>query len=239
MRFDEKYWSKAIAEPDWYIKLHALILEAREAIKDDEQFRQFNIGIRKFFETALEENRVALASSGIDLDAERKPIDTVVIHHTSNQPGYSLSYLNAVHLLNIYLPYFINPTVKGEERLMGQPLWSGHIYGGRPVFWGYHWMMRMDGSFERLLPDEAIGWHAGNWEINRRSVAICLDNDYSEKDPSNEILSGLAAHIDKHYKWVGTERLLGHRECRQGTNCPGDTWLTSWKDKLVNYIREA
>ena len=236
MEFDEAYWSEAIAEPDWYIKLYELIQEAKGKLKDDDAFRQFNIKIRKFFEKNLQDNKVALASSGPDLDAERQPIDTIVIHHTSNKPGYQLSYLNAVHLLNIYLPYFVNPTVKGEESLKGQPLWSGHFQDGKQVFWGYHWLMRLDGTFERLLPDEAIGWHSGNWQINRRSVAICLDNDYENDSPSDEVLEKLAAHIRQNYGWVAAEQILGHRECRTGTSCPGNTWLTDWKAKLLEYL---
>lgn len=237
MRFDENYWLKAITEPDWYIKTVDFLKEVKEKYPEnsDERNRLLKQS-RHFFEQALIDNKVALASSGLDLDAERKPIDTIVVHHTSAEPGYRTSYMNAVHMLNIYAPYFTNPTVRGEESLKGQPLWSGHVYGGKPVFWAYHWLMRMDGSFERLLPDEAIGWHSGNWEINRRSIAICLDNDYENQDPDEQILQKLAAHIKKNYAWVGEERVLGHRECRQGTVCPGNGWLTGWKDKLIKYI---
>jgi N-acetylmuramoyl-L-alanine amidase len=240
MQFDENYWSKVIANPDWYFEYNEFINEARSKYEEgSEILNQLLKTSRHFFEQALINEKVFLASSGLDLDVERKPIDTVVIHHTSAKPGYRTSYMNAVHLLNIYVPYFINPTVEGEEILKGQPLWSGHIYGGKPVFWAYHWLMRMDGTFERLLPDDAIGWHCGKWDINRRSIAICIDNDYENIDPSDEVLANLANHINKIYRHVSEDRILGHRECRQETICPGNTFLTSWKHKLVNYSRNG
>lgn len=38
-----------------------------------------------------------LATSGANQDAERKPIDTIVIHHTANAPGMTRERLSAMH----------------------------------------------------------------------------------------------------------------------------------------------
>ena len=178
-----------------------------------------------------------MASKGPNLDEQRQPVDTIVIHHTSNHPGYRLTYLNAVHLLNIYAPYFANPIDQQEKSLKGEPLWSGHFKDGKQVFWGYHWLMRMDGTPTRLLDDNQLGWHAGNWEINRRSVAICLDNDYEKQNPSDNILQKLAAHIKDHYPNVESQNIIGHCEAREGTICPGGHFLSEWKPKLLERLR--
>ena len=209
---------------------------SKQLKEDKEQLNQFHKTVRHFFERALVDNQVSLAATGPNLDVERKAIDTVVIHHTSHTPGYRLSYMEAVHLLNIYAPYYANPTIVGEESLKGQPVWSNHRRAGRQTFIGYHWLMRMDGSFERLLDDDQIGWHAGNWDINCRSIGVCLDNDYEQSDPGPETLKKLAAHIKRHYPNVASNGIIGHCEARVETICPGTNFIDSWKTKLVELI---
>lgn len=258
MNFDENYWSKIIEKPDWYMEFVPFADSAYKKLKDGSPERDhFTKTVRHFFETAFDEGRLALADRGPNLDEERQPVNTVVIHHTSSQPGYSLSFMNMTHLLNIYAKYYYQPRDDREKALRGQPIWSGHFRGGKPSFLAYHWLMRMDpvrgknlkksagsqgasrasnggdGRFERLLDDDQIGWHAGNWDINKRSVAICLDNDYEKQDPADEVLRRLAAHIKKHYPGC---KIIGHREARAGTICPGTNFLSAWKPKLLEYL---
>lgn len=235
--FSEAYWCGQIERPDWYIGLLDYLKSAEQALGDEsEEFVKLRRRVRQFFAEQLRANRVALGDSGPDFDAHRLPVDTIVIHHTSSPPGYTLDYLNSVHLLNIYAPYFVNPTITGEKDLKGKALWSGHFKDDKQVFWGYHWLMRMDGSFERLLEDNQLGWHAGNWGINCRSVALCLDNDYEKQDPADDILQKLATHIKKYYPDIKATNIIGHCEARQGTRCPGGNFLSNWKTKLLNYI---
>jgi hypothetical protein len=196
--------------------------------------------VRGFFEAALKDGSLALGNSGQNLDAQRQSVDTIVIHHTSDEPGYSLSRMNTVQMLNVYVPYFNNPTTPGEEKLKGQPLWSNHVRDGQPVFYLYHWLMRMDGKAERLLEDDELGWHAANLEVNRRSVAICLDNDYEKQDPSPKILQNLARFIVEHYPQVTPERIFGHSEVSKiDTVCPGTNFVGGWKGSLLKLIDQA
>ncbi|MDB5161126.1 MAG: hypothetical protein JWO96_506 [Candidatus Saccharibacteria bacterium] len=233
--FDEAYWQRRISDPDWYTELVPFAKETVASL--DRQGRdQFHKKIRHFFEEELLQGRVALADAGPNLDEQRKSIDTIVIHHTSADPGYRLSYMDAVQLLNIYAPYYMNPTVREERHLKGSSIWSNHTRDGKQTFLAYHWLMRMDGSFERLLPDESLGWHAGNWDINRRSVGICLDNDYEDKDPDDALLQKLAAHIKEHYPKVTPDKIVGHCECREGTICPGNNFIAGWKPKLIEFL---
>jgi hypothetical protein len=234
LELDEAHWAQVIARPTWYLDYVKLAQRAKQEWgEDSDQTRKLKKKVRHFFEQKLEAGQVAIATDGPDLDAQRQPIDTIVVHHTSHTPGYRLSYLNAVHLLNIYAPYFANPTLADEKSLKGRPIWSGHFSGNRQVFWGYHWLMRMDGSFERLLNDKQIGWHAGNWDVNTRSIGICIDNDYEAQDPTDEVLAKLAGHIKQHYP--GT-KIIGHCEARAGTICPGAGFIGGWKLKLLKYL---
>jgi hypothetical protein len=237
IEFEENLWRRRVQKPTWYLDYVQFINQAKTELGEKTQeLDSLNKKVRHFFEEALPQDKICLASEGPDLDKERLPVDTIVVHHTSAEPGYRLSYLNATHMLNIYAPYFANPTIDGEKDLKGKALWSGHFKDGKPVFWGYHWLMRMDGTFERLLEDNQLGWHAGNWEINRRSVAICLDNSYDKQDPADDILQKLAAHIKAHYPNIGLQNIIGHREARQGTTCPGAHFLDGWKPVLQDYL---
>ncbi len=239
MKFDEAYWRQAVKKPDWYLEfLKYIPRELAQKYPDHpKEVKELKKQYLHFFAEALKSDQVALAEKGPDLDEQRLPIDTIVIHHTSSDPGYGLDFLNAVHLLNIYVPYFANPTDGREKALKGTALWSNHFRDGQQVFYGYHWLMRMDGTFERLLEDDQIGWQAGNWEVNRRSIAICLDNDYENKDPEPQILQKLADFIKKQYPQVKPEGVIGHCEARQGTICPGKNFLTGWKPLLLEYLR--
>jgi hypothetical protein len=233
MQFDELHWSEAIKRPDWYIEFNDFAEKVKLKIKSESEFeeernKKFRYQVRHFFEEALEKNQVALGLAGEDFDSQRQAVDTIVIHHTSNDPGYRLSYLNAVHLLSIYVPAFVKPPYRG------QPIWSGHFHHGQQVFWGYHWLMRMDGSFEHLLQDDQIGWHSGNWDTNKRSIGICLDNDYEKPDPIDEVIQKLARHIRQNYPSV--KKIIGHCEVRPGTICPGGHFLDAWKPKLLQYL---
>lgn len=240
--FDPKRWAEIIQKPDWYLALAPELASLRkkwEADPDSQEAKETKKAVRNFFEKALLNNKVALASSGPNLDIERQPIDTIVIHHTSSKPGYRLSYMEATQLLNIYAPYYANPTTHEEKQLKGQAIWSNHFYKGKQTFLCYHWLMRMDGSFERLLDDDKLAWHAGNWDINKRSIAICLDNNYENQDPTDEILQKLAAHIGKYYSFVSSNNIIGHCEARQGTICPGGNFLGGWKTQLIKYVEQG
>jgi N-acetylmuramoyl-L-alanine amidase len=243
--FNETKWRTAITKHDWYIVLYPELKEMRrswEVEPETQRTVDMKFEVRNFFETALRDGSLALATSGPNLDKERKAIDTIVIHHTSAKPGYRLSHMNAVQLLNVYVPYFNNPSesIPGEKRLKGEPLWSNHVRGGQPVFYLYHWLMRMDGSFERLLKDNELGWHAANWGINCRSVAICLDNDYDQRDPSPEVLQKLADFIRNKYPRISIDRIFGHGEVSvKGTTCPGKDFAGGWKKQLLAMVQQS
>ena len=96
-------------------------------------------------------------------------------------------------------------------------------------------MVRANGAYERILEDSNIGWHAGNWDVNCRSVAICLDGDYRETDPSPEMVTAVARIIRGQYPDIQSEKVIGHNEVIN-TACPGKNFITGWKKKIVSNI---
>lgn len=258
MSFSEKAFERQrdslrelVQKPDWYrdftrtTKLRVMgeaglqaafsgsILRGIDTLKD----RQYDI-----FAELLAEEIVTLGTNEKGLenwDEERQPIDKIVIHHTSRPPGLSLEKLNAMHLLRLYVPrYCSQQTPVIFENGSPQPIYSGHFdANNRPVFYAYHWLIREDGEAVRLLEDNAIGWHAGDWPINCRSIAICIDDDLTSKKLGQAILDSITAIISEEYPKIPISpiTLLGHSEITK-TVCPGQEFIGGWKTELLESL---
>lgn len=231
-------WDPLLRNPRWYLTVVAELNAFRESItRESSDLRHIcKERVYDFFEDHLRKGDIALAPKPIDSDADRKWIDTIVIHHTSNPPGLRPERLSAIELIRLYAPYHAHQTRETNQRL--EAISSGHVRKGKQVFWPYHWIVRANGAAERLLYDSEIGWHAGNWDINCRSIAIVLDNDYENSRPSGTELAAIAAIIKQHYSRVPLGRILGHREVNARTVCPSNLFLdvhgrTGWKSELL------
>lgn len=242
MKIETHYWEDIIKKPTWYLDL---VPEFKKIflLKDEnkETYEKAKEEIYDFFERHLVAYDIALGSSGGNWDAERKLIDTVVIHHTSNLPGMTKERLSAIELVRLYAPYYFEPYAKGEESLQGQPIWSNHLREGLQVFWPYHWMIIEDGTAERLLLDNEIGWHAGNWDINCRSIGVCFDGDFEEGQPPEVMLKGFARLIRENYPHITKENIVGHSEVNSKTVCPSKLFLSTdgqkgWKEELLKLL---
>jgi N-acetyl-anhydromuramyl-L-alanine amidase AmpD len=146
-----------------------------------------------------------------------------------------------MELLRLYATFFANPTYEADKEIKGQPIFSGHFRDGKQVFYPYHWIVRKNGEVEPLLFDNEIGWHAGNWEVNCRSVAIVFDNNFENSTPSKIEIEFVAKLIKEKYPNVTKERIFGHREINTKTTCPSNLFLTEgdkkgWKEDLLNLI---
>lgn len=236
---DEAYWREALSKPDWYLLLKDDFERLEKLAEKETNYakrKQIKGQAYSLVEEAVRDGRLPMAEAGEDLDAERKPIDTVVVHHTKNKPGMTLERLNAIQLLRIYGRYFADPTDPKEKHLKGQPIWSGHFFNSKQVFWGYHWLVREGGTSECILDDSYIGWHSGNWDVNTRSAGICIDDDLSDKQPSEAVIQAVAGIIKRHYPNVNPSKVLGHCEVNNKTECPGRLFLESWKQKLITTL---
>jgi N-acetyl-anhydromuramyl-L-alanine amidase AmpD len=194
------------------------------------------------FEELLAEEVVSLGTSDQELenwDEERRPIDTIVLHHTSREPGLKRETLSAMHLLRLYVPRYQSqdtPVLNADGSR--QPVYSGHFdTSSKQVFYAYHWLIRSDGEAERLLKDTETGWHAGDWDINCRSVAICIDDDLTSKKPSSAVIAGVIEVISRNYPdiTIHPETLLGHGEVSD-TICPGNEFIGGWKLELLKKL---
>ena len=236
-----------VQDPEWYHQLtreqklrtigatalHGLVSTEgtiRERLKN---------GLYDVFEQLLAEEAIKLGAIGqYEWDSERQPVDMIVIHHTSRQPGLSADRLNAMHLIRLYVPHYQNPPESDRPHVAGQPIYSGHFREGKQKFWGYHWLVRDAGQVERLLSDDQTGWQSGDWNVNCRSVAICIDDDLVSKKPDGDIMDGIGELINRHYSHldISPTTLLGHTEVNMKTSCPGGEFLGGWKFELLDRI---
>ncbi len=243
---------EVVRHPDWYHelgkvhKVRSLGLGAVQAALGGsitEAGKQVKENLVTMFEQLLAEEVVALGGPDQNLedwDGERQPVDTIVIHHTSREPGLTTKRLNALHLLRLYVPRYqseTSPVLTSDGT--SQPIYSGHFdENGNQVFFAYHWMVRHNGDTERLLDDSLTGWHAGDWDVNCRSVAICIDDDLSSKRPSHEAMDSITEIITREYPeiHISPTSLLGHREIYSKTICPGSEFVDGWKIELLDRL---
>lgn len=236
--FDDKKWSEIIKSGDWYLKIFnewQEILKRSEAQGED-VLKYTKEEVYQFFEMHLANHDISLGADGPNWDVERKSIDTIIIHHTKIPAGVTWQRLSALQLIRLYVAYYFSPDEK-ERYIKGQPIYSHHFRNGEQVFYAYHWLVRMDGSVEKLLNDNEIGWQAGNWEVNCKSVAICLDNDFENSSPSELVISSVAKIIKDKYPQVKLENIFGHREINLKTTCPGNNFLNDWKPRLLDRLK--
>ena len=228
--FDEQKWYEAATtRHDWYKVIYpefeAILLANEDAgLTRRKESRDAVYG---YFEKLLSEDKVILGTHGKNWDEDRKPVDTVVIHHTKGEGGMTWQRLNAMHLLRLYAKSYLNPTT--EKEIQDHAVYSNHFRGERPVFYAYHWLIHADGTSERLLADDEIGWQAGNWDINCCSVGICLDGDFEHSQPPEAMLAAARGLIQEHYGHVGAARIIPHKSANPSTTCPGGWYaLAKW-----------
>lgn len=231
--FERTYWESRLRSPDWYNRLEDKLNQLFfPVVHDNPQLKAFRNQVYELVEELLESKAIPLAERGPDLDQARRPIDTIVVHHTEEAPDMKLGKLSAIGLVRQYARQYLSNNVLGR-RVRGEPIWSGHFRNGAMVFFAYHWLIRPDGVIERLLEDAYIGWHAGNWDVNTRSVGIALSGNYENDTPPIAQIEAAAKVIRKHYFHVAVNDIAGHREITEGITCPGANFLEGWKERLI------
>src|SRR5580698_1494132 len=97
-------WTPLLGKPDWYLTVvpdwQALQKEFQE--KSEAEKDAAKKALYDFFELHISRGDFALDDAPPDTDAERKPIDAIIIHHTGNPPGMSKDRLSGMELLRLY-----------------------------------------------------------------------------------------------------------------------------------------
>ncbi|QQR93709.1 N-acetylmuramoyl-L-alanine amidase [bacterium] len=227
---------KIFETPTWYLQISEYLKYFFNDITKEDYANEIWVEEKRKFTNIiadlLNEDKISLGETGPNHDLDRTDIDTVVIHHTLGEENATYEYLNALSLLRLYVPEFSRPS----KDYFGTPICSNHIYKGRQTFLGYHYLIWNDGSFEQILEDSYVGWHAGDWNMNCRSIAIALVGDYTCKYPTNESINTLDKILYKLKKKYNILEVLGHCDVLVGANGPGETFHgpNGWRNELTN-----
>ena len=232
-------WATALNDPLWYIKIKE---DLESLIYPDNLSTPRLKWLRKqLFQTVqdgLKNNRIPLAESNeaFNFDNERESINTIVIHHTEGRPTVDLDELNTQGFLLQYTRDFLKGKPMLGQSITDKPIGSGHYKNGRQVFYAYHWMIKPSGEAVRLLDDNNIGWHAGNWDVNKKSIGIALAGNFDNNSPPENQIEGLAKLIRDEYSFIKPQQILGHYEINSRKTCPGLTFNNSWREIVIGNI---
>src|SRR5689334_8166899 len=101
--FQRDYWESRLRLPDWYNHLEDELKGLFfPVVHHNTELKAFRNQVYALIAELLERAEMPLAATGPDLDVERQPVDTIVVHHTEEDPSISLSRLSAIGLVRQY-----------------------------------------------------------------------------------------------------------------------------------------
>lgn len=233
-----KIKSELKTNPTWYFELSKLMDSVKNRSKKD--IKKFRTEIKKAVKEALVNGDIILGSDGYNWDQWRLPIDTIVIHHSSSSPTISLNEISATHLISLYIDQFTT-----DEDVKGSKMFSGHYWLDKPktqhnmTFASYHYLIRPSGKVTQLVDESCYLWHAGNLDINRRSIAVCFAGKFLDtKEPTVKAIEAFKTLHKNKLNYIPKERVFGHNEVINtklvgNTLCPGDSFIKIWKRKIL------
>jgi hypothetical protein len=182
----------------------------------------------------------------VDWDAEAGPLTHLIVHHTVGI--YTPDTLSRLHKATLYGDGTADYSVYRDENyktpyVVGLPMHSAHVMGGRETFAGYHIQIEGDGGMtgilnpHRRVEDQLrvcmIGWHAGNWAINCHSVAVALAGNFQFAPPPDAMLAALDGIVEYYLGLVPKLIVAPHRAVsKKRTECPG-MWFNDWAVKRL------
>lgn len=155
-------------------------------------------------------------------DVQRLPITHVVLHHTVTPTDTTWKQLSTIGKSRGYVDYPHSYHYDPET--------------GEETFIQYHWLVYTDGTIRECMnTKDDIAWHAGDWEMNRKSIGLAFVGDFRTNTVTDEMLRNLALKLIPYDRAIGGSGLtiLGHREISQ-TACPAN--VLDYRNQLVDYI---
>jgi N-acetyl-anhydromuramyl-L-alanine amidase AmpD len=134
-----------------------------------------------------------------------KNIDTLVVHHDA---------------VAIPRAYNTLERIKNEAKAHIANNW-GHF--------SYHYVIDNVGDIYQCVPEDEIGYHAGNLAVNKKSIAVCLHGNFQTQQPTAKQVKALQEFCTHMFTKrpdlpkIVKSSLKGHREVRVSpTACPGN-----------------
>ena len=134
-----------------------------------------------------------------------RKIEYAIVHHTAHRSKRKITLDQFIFQVSAWHKLSLHRRPNGN---------GNHI--------AYHYLINKDGDIANTRPIEEIGYHCGNWSMNKRSVGICLEWDFRvwEEAPTKAQLKTLERILALLDKGQRIKAVLGHRDVR-ATECPG------------------
>ena len=151
-------------------------------------------------QSALENERQPVIAT--EEGEKRRKVTILVIHHTagpaSNDVGTLIPTISRLH----------GKRFKKMEPSMGLMI-------------SYHYLITPDGNVWPTRDENDIGHHAGDWEVNERSIALTLIGDFSKHRPTRRQVQSLDRLVRRLMSERRIQKVIPHSHCR-ATLCCGE-----------------
>ena len=83
----------------------------------------------------------------------------------------------------------------------------------------YHFIVTPNGKVWKTRSENDVGHHAGNWEINQASLAICLVGHFEKNEPTRQQLSSLNTLVKRIQRKYRIEKVIPHSQSNETLCC--------------------
>ena len=83
----------------------------------------------------------------------------------------------------------------------------------------YHYIIMSDGAVHQTRNEGDIGHHAGNWEVNKTSIGICLTGNFEKHKPTREQIQSLDRLVRRLQQERNIVKIIPHSHCRATLCC--------------------
>jgi hypothetical protein len=128
-----------------------------------------------------------------------------------------------------------------EPFVKGLPVHSSHVVNGEETFIAYHHLVYPDGRVTTELSPlqrigdswyiDQVGWHAGDWDTNCKSIGVCLIGNFNKAEPPEAQLQATKKLAAYYRQFNPKLRITSHKSDQVKTDCPGLTW-SKWRRKI-------
>ena len=135
-------------------------------------------------------------------NTDTRTITSIVVHHTAGKPSNNS-----------------NRVLREINRLHHRKF--SKMRESRGLHISYHFLITPNGKILETRHLNDIGHHAGNWEVNKKSIAICLVGDFSKHRPTKKQVTSLDTLIKRIKQDHPVKMIIPHSHSK-ATLCCGE-----------------
>ena len=83
----------------------------------------------------------------------------------------------------------------------------------------YHYLIMSDGAIHQTRDEEDIGYHAGDWEVNKTSIGICLTGNFEKHKPTRQQIQSLDRLVRRIQSERNIVKVVPHSHCKATLCC--------------------